>query len=173
MIVSGKGSGFLSLRPRRFSLGHTYFYDSAATLDRVLGNEEPGFSYARYANPTNEALEELTTSLEAAFGRSPPVPAWRRSRLRFQAALVDRPHIHPRFRRHLRRHGRASSIRFFEPFGVRSITSTSAISMPSRRPLRSIKPAAVFIETISNPLLRVGNIRDCRLGAGSRSGAGG
>ncbi len=49
-------------------LGTTYFYESAATLDRILGHEEQGFSYVRYNNPTNEALEELTTALERGYG---------------------------------------------------------------------------------------------------------
>ncbi len=45
-------------------LGTTYFYDSAETLDRVLADEEEGFSYSRYSSPTNAALEELVTTLE-------------------------------------------------------------------------------------------------------------
>jgi len=45
-------------------LGTTYLYESTAQLDRIFGGEEQGFSYARYANPTNEALEELTTTIE-------------------------------------------------------------------------------------------------------------
>ena len=48
------------------SLGTTYFYDSAAKLDRVLGNEEPGFSYARYTNPTNEALKKAAATITRA-----------------------------------------------------------------------------------------------------------
>jgi hypothetical protein len=37
-------------------------------LDRVFGRTEPGYSYARYDNPTNAALEELMTVLEGGHG---------------------------------------------------------------------------------------------------------
>src|SRR5436305_9460633 len=74
------------------SLGTTYFYDSAAKLDRVLGNEEPGFSYARYTNPTNEALEELTTRLEGGAGSLATSSGMAAVQIAFQAALVDRRH---------------------------------------------------------------------------------
>src|ERR671936_1892104 len=44
----------------------SYWYDSAAELDRVLGDEQPGYSYARYASPTVVAFEEAVAALEAA-----------------------------------------------------------------------------------------------------------
>src|SRR5690349_12491354 len=44
----------------------SYWYDSADVLDRVLGDEQPGFSYARYASPTVGAFEEAVAALEGA-----------------------------------------------------------------------------------------------------------
>jgi cystathionine gamma-synthase/methionine-gamma-lyase len=44
----------------------SYWYDSADALDRVLGDEQPGYSYARYASPTVVAFEEAVAALEAA-----------------------------------------------------------------------------------------------------------
>src|SRR5712691_1927227 len=44
----------------------SYWYDSAQDLDRVLGDEQPGFSYARYASPTVVAFEAAVAALEAA-----------------------------------------------------------------------------------------------------------
>ena len=38
------------------NLASSYFYESMAQLDRVFGQEEAGFSYARYDNPTNVAF---------------------------------------------------------------------------------------------------------------------
>ena len=73
-------------------LSSTYFYDSAATLDRVLGHEEEGFCYARYASPTNVALEELTTELEAGAGSLATASGMAAVQIAFQAALLDRPH---------------------------------------------------------------------------------
>ena len=42
----------------------SYWYDSVDQLDRVLGDEEPGYSYARYASPTVTAFEEAVAALE-------------------------------------------------------------------------------------------------------------
>jgi cystathionine gamma-synthase/methionine-gamma-lyase len=44
----------------------SYWYDSADQLDRVLGDEQPGYSYARYASPTVVAFEEAVATLEGA-----------------------------------------------------------------------------------------------------------
>src|SRR6267378_5275154 len=44
----------------------SYWYDSADDLDRVLGDEQPGYSYARYASPTVVAFEEAVAALEDA-----------------------------------------------------------------------------------------------------------
>src|ERR671931_2630825 len=44
----------------------SYWYDSADELDRVLGDEQPGYSYARYASPTVVAFEEAVAALEDA-----------------------------------------------------------------------------------------------------------
>ena len=46
----------------------SYIYEDVAQLDRVFGREEAGESYQRYSNPTNRALEELLTDLEAGAG---------------------------------------------------------------------------------------------------------
>ena len=43
-------------------LGTTYYYESAETLDRIFGHEEEGFSYARFSNPTSDALEPATNA---------------------------------------------------------------------------------------------------------------
>src|SRR5437879_7310950 len=44
----------------------SYWYDSADDLDRVLGDEQPGYSYARYASPTIVAFEQAVAALEDA-----------------------------------------------------------------------------------------------------------
>src|SRR5947209_17446043 len=44
----------------------SYWYDSADELDRVLGDQQPGYSYARYASPTVVAFEEAVAVLETA-----------------------------------------------------------------------------------------------------------
>ena len=42
----------------------SYFYESMEQLDRVFGDEEKGYCYARYDNPSAAALEELMCALE-------------------------------------------------------------------------------------------------------------
>ena len=46
----------------------SFFYESMEQLDRVFAQEEEGFSYSRYENPSTAALEELMTALEAGHG---------------------------------------------------------------------------------------------------------
>ena len=48
----------------------TFFYDTTEQLDKVFGEEIEGQSYSRYGNPTNDALEELLTSLENGAGNA-------------------------------------------------------------------------------------------------------
>src|SRR2546428_11010898 len=42
----------------------SYWHDSADDLDRVLGDQQPGYSYARYASPTVVAFEQAVAALE-------------------------------------------------------------------------------------------------------------
>jgi cystathionine beta-lyase/cystathionine gamma-synthase len=44
----------------------SFWYDSADDLDRVLGDQQPGYSYARYASPTVVGFEEAVAALEDA-----------------------------------------------------------------------------------------------------------
>ena len=43
----------------------SYFYESMEQLDRVFGDAEKGYCYARYDNPSAAALEELMCALES------------------------------------------------------------------------------------------------------------
>ena len=139
-------------------LGTTFFYDSAATLDRVMGHEEEGFCYARYATPTNAALEELMTKLESGAGALATASGMAGVQIALQAALLDKPHSvvasHSIY---------GATVGFFDqvvaPFGV-DVTYTDICDLESlEKVIAKKKPGAIFIESISNPLLRVGNIR--------------
>ncbi len=138
-------------------LGTTYFYESAATLDRILGHEEQGFSYVRYNNPTNEALEELTTTLERGFGSLATSSGMAALQIAFQAALIDRPHT---ILASDSIYGATISLldQVMSPFGVQvhyvNICDLAAVE----KAIEKTKPGCVFIESISNPLLRVGRI---------------
>jgi cystathionine beta-lyase/cystathionine gamma-synthase len=141
------------------NLATTYFYETAAKLDRIMGNEEPGFSYARYTNPTNEALEELTSSLEGGFGSLATSSGMAALQIAFQAALLDRNHsivvanaIY----------GATVELldKFLAPFGV-EVTYVDVCNLDTvEKAVVKQQPGCIFLETISNPLLRVGNVRE-------------
>jgi cystathionine beta-lyase/cystathionine gamma-synthase len=138
-------------------LGTTYFYNSAETLDRIFGHEEEGFSYARYKNPTAEALEELTTSLEGGHGSLACASGMAALQVALQAALLDRP---PRVVAAQSIYGATVGLfdQILAPFGVETwyvdICDLDAV----RKAIDDKKPGCVFMETVSNPLLRVGAV---------------
>lgn len=135
----------------------TFFYETTEQLDRIFGNEEEGESYARYSNPTNNALEELLTALEAGAGSLACSSGMTAVHVALVAALLDR-----------RKSVLAASalygasikllMQVMEPFGVEvrfvDICDLDGI----RAAMDEMKPGCVFMETISNPLLRVGQI---------------
>lgn len=138
-------------------LGTTYFYEEAATLDRIFGHEEQGFSYGRYDNPTNQALETLTTALERGFGSLACCSGMNALQTAFQAGLLDRPN----------RILSASSIygatmKLFDqvlaPLGVETSYVDACDLDAVAKAIEKTKPGCVFVETISNPVLRVADI---------------
>ncbi len=147
-------------------LGTTYFYDSAATLDRVLGEEENGFSYSRYASPTNVALEELCTTLERGHGALATASGMAAIQIAFQAALIDRPHA---VLASNSVYGATIGLldQIFCPFEVQvayvDICDTAAVE----KAIGNQSPGCIFLESISNPLLRVGDMK--KLAALARS----
>jgi cystathionine beta-lyase/cystathionine gamma-synthase len=44
----------------------SFWYESADELDRVLGDQQKGYSYSRYDNPTTVAFEQAVAALEGA-----------------------------------------------------------------------------------------------------------
>ena len=135
-------------------LSTTYFYETAETIDRIFGHEEEGFSYARYGNPTNEALEELTTALEHGHGSLATSSGMTALQIAFKAALLDRP----------RKILSASSIygatmklldQIFGAFGVETTYVDMNDLDATAAAIAKEKPGCVFLENISNPVLRV------------------
>jgi cystathionine gamma-synthase/methionine-gamma-lyase len=135
----------------------TFFYDTTDELDRVFGQEIAGESYSRYGNPTNAALEELITSLENGAGSLACCSGMTAIQVALTAALTDR-------RKSVvaasALYGATVSLlnKVMEPFGVNvryvDICDIDAV----RRTIETEKPGCVLMETISNPLLRVGPI---------------
>jgi len=135
----------------------TFSYENTAQLDKVFGEEEEGHSYSRYGNPTNEALEELLTSLENGTTTLACASGMTALHVAITVALLDR-----RKSVLMANAIYGATVRLatqaLEPFGVElhlvDICDLDAI----KAAIDEHKPGCVVMETISNPLLRVGQI---------------
>jgi len=133
----------------------SYRYEMAAELDRVLGREETGPSYARYGNPTNSALEELVAALEGGHGALACASGMAALQIAIAAALEGRPKVV----------FAAEAVygatvilleRVFKPLGV-AVEWVDMYDLDTlARAVGERRPGCLVMETISNPLLRVG-----------------
>ncbi|HBY59606.1 MAG TPA: cystathionine gamma-synthase [Solibacterales bacterium] len=133
----------------------SFVADSAAELDRILGTEAPGYCYSRYDSPTNAALEELVRDLEGGASALACASGMSALQIAISAALLDR-------RKSIvaaeALYGATIKLLMdvLNPFGVEvrfvDICDLEAV----RRAIEEAKPGCVLMETISNPLLRVG-----------------
>jgi cystathionine gamma-synthase/methionine-gamma-lyase len=135
----------------------SYIYERMEQLDKVFGREEPGDSYARYESPTNRALEELMASLENGHSALACASGMTAIHFALQAALLDR-------RKHIVAANAlyGATIRMlqsiFEPLGVEATLVDICDLAAVEQAIERTRPGCVLMETISNPLLRVGAI---------------
>ncbi len=143
----------------------SYSYEDIETTDQVFAHEIPGYAYARFDNPTNHALEELLTALESGAGSLACSTGMAALQIAISTALLDR-----------RKKVLAASALYgatinllmnvMGPFGIETsfvdITNPEAV----RAAIEAEKPGCVLMETVSNPVLRVGPLdeiaRICR-----------
>jgi cystathionine gamma-synthase/methionine-gamma-lyase len=138
-------------------LASSYFYDSMEQLDRVFARTEPGYSYARYDNPTNAALEELMIAMESGHGALACASGMAAVQMAMTTALADR-------RKSVvaadALYGATISLlmKVLEPAGVAvrfaDVCDLDALSAV----VAEARPGCILVETISNPLLRVPEI---------------
>ncbi|HVX66346.1 MAG TPA: PLP-dependent aspartate aminotransferase family protein [Bryobacteraceae bacterium] len=135
----------------------TYLYDETAELDRIFGREQQGYSYSRYDNPTNGALEELVTALEGGHGALACASGMAAVHTAVLTALVDRPKSVVAANA---LYGATISVlgKIFEPLGVEVAYVDVCDLAAVENALKEHKPGCVLMETMSNPLLRVGEI---------------
>jgi cystathionine gamma-synthase/methionine-gamma-lyase len=135
-----------------------FVYDETATLDAVFGNERPGYVYTRYANPTTRALETAVASLEGtedavAFASGMgAVYAAMLLDARAGDRIVAAPDVY----------GATYAIlcQLLPTQGVETVFVDLLDLEALERTLERVKPALVYVETISNPLLRVADLRE-------------
>ena len=135
----------------------SYFYDSMAQLDRIFGQEEEGYCYARYDSPSAAALEELVCALEGGQGALACSSGMGAMQMAIAAALTDRPKSIVAANA---LYGATVSLlmKVLEPTGVAvrfvDVADLAAFSAA----VEEARPGCVVLETISNPLLRVGAV---------------
>jgi len=146
----------------------SYFYNDVADLDRVFGNEQAGQSYARYGNPTSDALEELVTALEggAAAGALACASGMAAIHMAISTALTDRRRTIVAANQ-LYGATLAMLAKIFEPMGVEVVYVDFCDDAAVAAALEKHRPGAVVMETISNPLVRVPALD--RIGAMARA----
>ena len=135
----------------------SFFYENMEKLDRVFGREEPGYSYSRYDNPTNAALEELCATLENGHGALACSSGMAAIHVALLTALTDR-------RKSIvaanALYGATVNLMMnvLEPLGVETRFVDICDLAATETAIREARPGCVLMETISNPLLRVGAI---------------
>lgn len=132
----------------------SYAYDSMEQLDRVFDLQEIGPSYARYDNPTRNALEEVMRELESGAGAIACASGMIAIHTALLAALLDRP---KRVLAANMMYGATTAMlmKIFDPLGVETTQVDPCDLDAFEAALKESKPGAVIVETIANPLLRV------------------
>ncbi len=138
----------------------TFWHPNIETTDRVLGGEEPGYSYSRYDNPTVHAFEEAMTALEDPEGESRAF-AFASGMAALHAAFAATeltPGATVLAAEQLYGSTAALLVQVFGAAGVETrfvdIYDPDAVEQK----LAELSPRAVVIESISNPLLRVADV---------------
>lgn len=130
---------------------------SQEELDRIFGHEEKGFAYSRYTNPTSEALEELITSLENGHGSLACASGMAALEHALKTVLLEKP---KRVLCARDIYGATLKLLFdvLGPFGIETeLVDTNNLAEVGEK-LKSFQPGCLLMETISNPLLRVGDL---------------
>jgi cystathionine gamma-synthase/methionine-gamma-lyase len=135
----------------------SYIYGETATLDKVFGKEIEGDSYARYENPTNRALEAQLASLEGGHSAMACSSGMVAIQFALQAALLDRG---KRVLAASALYGATLNLlhNLLEPLGVETRPVDICDLGAVEKAAAEFRPGCILMETISNPLLRVGAI---------------
>ena len=134
-----------------------FLYEDMHDLDAIFGNEREGYVYARYGNPTNSALEEALAFLEegeAALTFGSGMAAVHASLLaagvKAGTSILSAYDVY----------GATYAIcaRLFPELGVRAKFVDVTNLEELQKALLDTRPAAVILEIISNPLMKVADI---------------
>jgi cystathionine beta-lyase/cystathionine gamma-synthase len=134
-----------------------FVYDDTETLDAIFGNERSGYVYTRYANPTTTALETAIASLE---GTEDAVAFASGMGAVYAAMLLD-VRAGDRILAAPDVYGATYAIlsRMLPTLGAEAVFVDLLDLDAFADKLHSTKPTLVYAETISNPLLRVADLK--------------
>jgi cystathionine gamma-synthase/methionine-gamma-lyase len=132
----------------------SFFYDDTADLDRSFEGLLTGPTYARYGNPTNEALEEQVAALEGGAGALACSSGMAALNIAIMAALADRGRV---VLAATALYGATINMltKVLEPCGVETIFVDFSDEAAVAAAIAEHRPGALLMETISNPILRV------------------
>ena len=140
----------------------TFSHPNIETTARVLGGEQEGYSYARYDNPTVHAFEEALASLEApdgipgarafafASGMAATHAALAAAELSGDATVLAAEQLY----------GSTATllVQVFGASGVETRFVDASDLGAVEKKVAELKPRALVVESISNPLLRVADV---------------
>ncbi|MBN1979652.1 MAG: PLP-dependent transferase [Anaerolineae bacterium] len=135
----------------------TYLYDQMENLDGVFAGTHPGYVYSRYGNPTVTALEEAAAILEggeAALAFASGMAAVHAALLavgaRAGSTVVAAQDVYGATYALLDKLLRSQGVetRFVDVTDLQAVEAACA----------ELQPAALLVETISNPLLKVADL---------------
>src|SRR5215208_8229015 len=138
----------------------TFTYDSMQEIDQIFGGEKQGFIYTRYGNPTIAALEEAVREVEEgafacayATGMAAVHAALIACDLKAGSTVLASQDLY----------GATTSLlnTVLSNFGVKTTHVDFSDLAAVRETAREIRPQVMIAETISNPLLKVCDIKVC------------
>lgn len=135
-----------------------YMYDDIAELDAVFAGQQEGYVYARYGNPTITALEEAIRDLEGgdvAVATSSGMAAVHLALLAAGVGAGERIVA----ARDLYGATFTLLMNVLSTLGIEATFVDSTDTEATRAAIIETKPRAVLIETMSNPLLRITDVR--------------
>jgi cystathionine beta-lyase/cystathionine gamma-synthase len=138
----------------------TFTYESMQEIDQVFSGEKKGFIYTRYGNPTTAALEEAVREVEEgavacaySTGMAAVHAALLACDLKSGSTVLASQDLY----------GATTSLlnTIFTSFGVKTVNIDYSDLARVRETAREIRPQIMIAETISNPLLKVCDIKAC------------
>lgn len=136
----------------------TFTYDSMQEIDQVFAGEKLGYIYTRYGNPTTAVLEEAMREIEEgavacaySTGMAAVHAALIACDLRAGSTVLASQDLY----------GATTSLlnNVFTSFGVKTVTMDYSDLDAVREKAREVRPQILVAETISNPLLKVCDIK--------------